>query len=85
MKSLTTMQGQNETPENPDHGHSLLLSDYLLTVRLTVQELGLGKSFVHTILTEQLQMKNFALRLCHDCSRLRQNRDEKSVALTEQP
>jgi len=37
--------------ENNDRVRSLVLSDCRLTVRMIAEELGLGKSSVHTILT----------------------------------
>jgi len=43
--------------ENIDYVRSLLLSDHRLTVRMTAEELGLGKSSIHTILMEHLEMK----------------------------
>jgi len=36
--------------ENINHVHSLVLSDRRLTVRMIAEELGLGKSSIHTIL-----------------------------------
>ena len=50
--------------ENIDRVRSLVLSDRQLTVRM-IAELGLGKSSVHTILTEHLDMKK---GLCQDCT-----------------
>jgi hypothetical protein len=43
--------------ENIDRVHSFVLSDRRLTIRMVAEELGLGKSSVHTILTEHLEMK----------------------------
>ena len=43
--------------ENIDHVCSLMHSDCRLTVRM-IAELGLGKSSIHRILTEHLEMKN---------------------------
>jgi len=43
--------------ENIDRVRSLALSDRRLTVRMIAEELGLGKSSVHTILTEHLDKK----------------------------
>ena len=40
--------------ENIDRVRSVVLSDRQLTVRMIAEELGLGKSSVHTILTEHL-------------------------------
>src|SRR5215475_13354796 len=67
--------------ENIDRVHSLVLSDRRLTVRIKAEELGLGKSSDHTILTEHLEMKKFAPRLYRNCSLLSKSRDGKSVAL----
>ena len=43
--------------ENIDHVRSLVLSDRGLTVRMITEELGLGKSSIHTILMKHLEMK----------------------------
>jgi len=43
--------------ENINRVHSLVLSDRRMTVRMIAEGLGLGKSSVHTILTEHLEMK----------------------------
>ena len=43
--------------ENIDHVRSLVLSDHRLTVKMIAEELGLGKSSIHTILMEHLEMK----------------------------
>ena len=40
--------------ENIDRVRSVVLSDRRLTARMIAEELGLGKSSVHTILTEHL-------------------------------
>ena len=62
MKTPRTMPGQDAPPpqsgnENIDRVRSLALSDRRLTVRMIAEELGLGKSSVHTILTEHLDKK----------------------------
>jgi len=49
--------------ENIDRVRSLVLSDRRLTVRMTAEELGLGKSSVHTILTEHLDMKKVCAKI----------------------
>ena len=51
--------------ENIDHVRSLVLSDRQLTVRMIAEELGLGKSSVHTILTEHLDMKNVCTKIAY--------------------
>jgi len=61
------MPGQDApTPrgnENIDRVRSLVLSDRRLTVRMIVEELRLGKSSVHTILTENLDMKKVCAKI----------------------
>jgi len=49
--------------ENFNRVRSLVLSDRRLTVRMTAEELGLGKSSVHTILTEHLEMKKVCAKI----------------------
>jgi len=49
--------------ENLDHVRSLMLSDRRLTVRMIAEELGLGKSSVHTILREHLDMKKVCAKI----------------------
>jgi len=49
--------------ENIDHVCSLVLSDRRLTVRMIAEELGLGKSSIHTILTEHLDMKKVCAKI----------------------
>jgi len=49
--------------ENIDLVRSLMLSDRRLTVRMIAEELGLGKSSVHTILTEHLEMKKVCAKI----------------------
>jgi len=48
--------------ENIDRVHSLMLRDRRLTV-IMIAELGLGKSSIHRILTEHLEMKNFCTKI----------------------
>jgi len=49
--------------ENIDRVRSLLRSDRQLTVRMIAEELGLGKSSIHTILTEHLEMKKASAKI----------------------
>jgi len=49
--------------ENINRVRSLVLSDRRLTVRMTEEELGLGKSSVHTILTEHLEIKKVCAKI----------------------
>jgi len=49
--------------ENIDRVRSLMLSDRRLTVRMIAEELGLGKSSTHTILTEHLEMKKVCAKI----------------------
>jgi len=49
--------------ENIDRVRSFVLSDRQLTVRMIAEELGLGKSSVHTILTEHLEMKKVCAKI----------------------
>jgi len=49
--------------ENIYHVLSLMLSDHRLTVRMIAEELGLGKTSVHTILTEHLEMKKVCAKI----------------------
>jgi transposase len=49
--------------ENIDRVRSVVLSDRRLTVRMVAEELGLGKSSVHTILTEHLEMKQVCAKI----------------------
>jgi len=49
--------------ENIDHVRSLVLGDRRLTVRMIAEELGLGKSSVHTVLTEHLDMKKVCAKI----------------------
>jgi hypothetical protein len=49
--------------ENIDRVRPLVLSDRRLTVRMIAKELGLGKSSVHTILTEHLEMKKVCAKI----------------------
>ena len=49
--------------ENIDRVRSLMLSDRQLTVRMIAEELGLGQSSVHTILTEHLEMKKVCAKI----------------------
>jgi len=49
--------------ENIDCVHSLVLSDRRLTVRMIAEELGFGKSSVHTILMEHLEMKKVCTKI----------------------
>jgi len=49
--------------ENIDRVRSLMLSDCQLTVRMIAEELGLGKSSVHMILTEHLDMKKVCTKI----------------------
>jgi len=51
--------------ENIDRVHSLMLSDRRLTVRMTAEEPGLGKSSIHTILTEHLEMNKVCAKIAH--------------------
>ena len=55
---LSTSSGNG----NIDRVRSLVLSDRRLTVRM-IAELGLGKSAIHTILTELLEMKKFYAKI----------------------
>jgi len=70
--------------ENIDRVRPLVLSERRLTVTMIAEELGLGKSSVHTILREYLDMKSFVPRLYRNCSLLMKNCDG-SVALTGKP
>ena len=68
MKTPRTMPGQDAPPpqsgnENIDRVRSLALSNRRLTVRMIAEELGLGKSSVHTILTEHLDMKKVCAKI----------------------
>ena len=89
MKIPRTMQGQDAPTssgnENIDRVRSLVFSDCRLTVRIIAEELGLGRSSIHTILMENLVMKRFAPRLYRNCSLLSKSCDGKSVALTGKP
>jgi RNA-binding protein YhbY len=49
--------------ENIYRVRSFVLSDRRLTVRMIAEELGLGKSSVHTILTEHLEMKKVCAKI----------------------
>jgi len=49
--------------ENINCMRSLMLSDRRLTVRMIAEELGLGKSSVHIILTEHLDMKKVCAKI----------------------
>jgi len=49
--------------ENIDCVRSLVLSDRRLTVRKIAEELGLGKSSIHTILMEHLEMKKVCAKI----------------------
>ena len=49
--------------ENSDRVRSLVFSDSRLTVRMIAEQLGLGKSSVHTILTEHLEMKRVCVKI----------------------
>ena len=49
--------------ENIDRVHSLVSSDRRLTVRMIAEELCLGKSSVHTILTEHLEIKKVCAKI----------------------
>ena len=49
--------------ENIDRVCYLVFSDCRLTVRMIAEELGLGKSSVHTILTEHLEMKKVCAKI----------------------
>jgi len=51
--------------ENIDRVCSVVLSDRRLTVRMIAEELGLGKSSVHTILTEHFEMKKVCAKIAH--------------------
>jgi len=48
--------------ENIDHVRYLVLSYRRLAVRMIAEELGLGKSSIHTILTEHLEMKKICAK-----------------------
>ena len=48
--------------ENIDRVRPLVLSDCRLTVTMIAEELGLGKSSVHTILREHLHMKKLCVK-----------------------
>jgi len=49
--------------ENIDRVRSLMLSDRRLTVRMIAEELGLGKSSIHTILMDHLEMKRVCTKI----------------------
>jgi len=49
--------------ENIDRVRYLVLSDRRLAVRMMAEELGLGKSSVHTILTGHLEMKKVCAKI----------------------
>ena len=49
--------------ENIDRVLPLVLSDRRLTVTMIAEELGLGKSFVHTIFREHSYMKNVCVKI----------------------
>jgi len=49
--------------ENINCVHSLMLSDRRLTVRMIAEELGMGNSSIHTILTEHLEMKKVCAKI----------------------
>jgi len=49
--------------ENIDRVRYLVLSDRRLTVRMIAEELALGKSSVHTILMEHLEMKKVCAKI----------------------
>src|SRR5215475_9686622 len=49
--------------ENIDRVHSIVLSDRRLTVRMIAEELGSEKLSVHTILTENLEMKKVCAKI----------------------
>jgi len=49
--------------ENIDRVHSLMLSDHRLIVRMIAEELHLGKSSVHKILMEHLEMKKVCAKI----------------------
>jgi len=40
-----------------------MLSDRRLTVRMIAEELGLGKAYIHMILTEHLEMKKVSAKI----------------------
>ena len=48
----------------------LVRSDRRLTVRMIAEELGLGKSSIHTILTENLEMKKVCAKIPSPCSNI---------------
>jgi hypothetical protein len=70
--------------QNIDRVRPLVLSDCQLTVRTIAEELGLGKSFVHTILREDLDMKMVCAKIYRNCSLLMKCCDG-SVGLTGKP
>ena len=49
--------------ENIDRVRSLMFSDRRLTVKMKAEELGLGKSSVHMILMEHLEMKKVCAKI----------------------
>jgi len=51
--------------ENIDRVRSLMLSDRRLTVRMIAEELGLGKSSVHTNLMKHLEMNKVCAKIAH--------------------
>jgi hypothetical protein len=57
------MQDPPQLVMKTDRARSLVLSDSRLTVRMVAEELGLGKSSVHTILTEHLEMKKVCAKI----------------------
>ena len=70
-------EGREDPKDNTRSGHpstssdnenincvlSLMLTDHRLTVRMVAEELGLGKSSVHTILIEHLEMKKVCAKI----------------------
>jgi len=71
--------------ENIDRVRSLVLSDRRLTVKMIAEELGLGKSSIHTILREHLDMKKVCTKMYQNCSLLSKSCNGRSVALTGKP
>jgi len=71
--------------ENIDRVRSLVLSHRRLTVRMIAEELGLGKSSVHTILTEHFDTKKVCAKIVRNCSLLSKSCNGRSVAPTGKP
>jgi transposase len=49
--------------ENSDRVHSLMLSDHQMTVQMIADELQIGKTFVYSIVTEDLEMRKICAKI----------------------